>query len=162
MALTFIALAAAAGMDLAAWILFRRSRAKNRAFWRSLVLALNAVLFSLAALDAGLFLFLRQSDGFNLTISSRNWFADHWNPVNSLGYRDDEPAPPGPGRTAVLVLGDSFAAGHGIDDYRDRFSNLLGKQLGGAFAVYNASDIGWDSTDELGALERYQIGRAHV
>ena len=58
-------------------------------------------------------LFFAQSDGFNLTLSSRNWFARYWQPINSLGYRDVEPRAPRPGEKFVLVVGDSFVAGHG-------------------------------------------------
>jgi len=57
----------------------------------------------------------------------------------------------------VLVVGDSFAAGHGVDDYRDRFSNALAQKLGDKYAVYNASNIGWDTGDELRALKRFPV-----
>lgn len=149
---------AAAGINLLAWAVLRRAR---KGVWRSaalsLLLVFNSVMLSLAALDVGFSLFMNQSDGFNITMSSRNWFKEHWKPINSLGYRDDEPAPPDQGQKVVLILGDSFAAGHGVNDYRDRFSNRLGGLLGAGYRVYNASDIGWDSTEELQALKKFPI-----
>lgn len=151
-------LLAVAGINILAWIALSRVR-KGR--WRSralsLLLVFDSVCLSLVVIETGFSLFMNQSDGFNITMSSRNWFKDHWKPVNSLGYRDDEPAPPVQGQKTVLVVGDSFAAGHGVDDYRDRFSNRLGGLLGAGYRVCNASNIGWDSSEELQALKTYPV-----
>lgn len=157
MTLLLCAFLLVAAINFLAWLFLRRRKGERRMAVFSLLLAFNAVFLALAGLEAGFSLFMRQSDGFNLTMSSRNWFADHWKPINSLGYRDDEPTPPGPGQTAVLVVGDSFAAGHGVDDYRDRFSNQLGELLGDGFRAYAVADIGWDSADELRALAAYPV-----
>jgi len=151
-------LLAVAGINLLAWLSLSRVRkGRWRVYALSLLLVFDSLFVTLALLEAGFFLFMDQSDGFNITMSSKKWFKDHWKPVNSLGYRDDEPAPPEKGRKAVLVVGDSFAAGHGVDDYRDRFSNRLGGLLGPGYRVYNASDIGWDTPEELQALRTYPV-----
>ncbi len=130
----------------------RLTAPKARSVALACLLTLNSVLIPLFLLEAWFTFFMDQSDGFNITMSSRNWFEKHWRPVNSLGCRGDEPAAPGDGERLLLVIGDSFAAGHGIDDYRDRFSNLLQKKLGPSLVVQNASDIGWDTTEEYAAL----------
>lgn len=98
-----------------------------------------------------------QSDGFNLTRAGRDWFARHWTPVNSLGYRDGEVAAPGPGQKSLVVLGDSFAAGHGIARAGDRFSDVAARLLGPGWRVYNVAKIGWDTRDETQALKNFPV-----
>jgi hypothetical protein len=53
------------------------------------------------------------------------------------------------------VVGDSFAAGHGVDDYRDRFSNQLEQRLGEGWAVANVARLGWQTPDEIRALRDF-------
>lgn len=96
-----------------------------------------------------------QSDGFNLTRSGRQWFERHWKPVNSLGYRDAEPAAPSPGQKTVMILGDSFAAGHGIERAGNRFSDVAARALGPGWKVYNVSQPGWDTVDEAKAMRAF-------
>jgi len=46
--------------------------------------------------------------------------------LNTLGYRDDERTPDGrPGVTRILLVGDSFAYGMGINDPEERVGDLL-------------------------------------
>lgn len=98
-----------------------------------------------------------QSDGFNLTRSGRQWFERHWKPVNSLGYRDTEPAAPSPGQKTVMILGDSFAAGHGIERAEDRFPDVAARALGPGWKVYNVSKPGWDTVDEARAMRAFPV-----
>lgn len=98
-----------------------------------------------------------QSDGFNLTRSGRQWFERHWKPVNSLGYRDAEPAAPAPGQRTVMILGDSFAAGHGIERAENRFSDVAARALGPGWKVYNVSQPGWDTVDEAKAMRDFPV-----
>lgn len=98
-----------------------------------------------------------QSDGFNLTRSGRQWFERHWKPVNSLGYRDAEPAAPAPGQRTVMILGDSFAAGHGIERAENRFSDVAARALGPGWKVYNVSQPGWDTVDEAKAMRAFPV-----
>lgn len=143
-------------LNLAAmWGLSRLRRGRARTVGMGALVALDAAGMVLLVLEVGMALFFAQSDGFNITMSSRNWFARHWHPINSLGYRDDEPRPMAPGEKLVLVVGDSFAAGHGIDRVADRFGNVLGRELGPGWRVANASKTGWDTVDETEALRAY-------
>jgi len=123
----------------------------------SVLVSVDAVLAVLLVLELGMSLFFAQSDGFNITLASRNWFARYWKPVNSLGYRDAAVTPRAPGEKIVLVLGDSFAAGHGIERAEDRFGNRLGRELGPGWRVVNVAKNGWDTPDEIEALRTYPV-----
>ena len=85
------------------------------------------------------------------------WFERHWKPVNSLGYRDAEPFPPKPGQKSLVVLGDSFAAGHGVNRAEDRFSSVAATILGQDWQVFNVAKIGWDTMDETRALKAFPV-----
>jgi hypothetical protein len=100
--------------------------------------------------------FVARTDGLAITLSHLNWMKRYWQPVNSLGYRDDEWAAASlAGRTKVLIVGDSFASGVGIVDYHQRMSGVLGQMLGQKYAVMLAAQPGWDTIVEFHALETY-------
>lgn len=155
MSILYVLVALCALNLVAMWGLSRLRRGRARTGGMGVLVAVDAMLAALLVLEVAMALFFAQSDGFNITMSSRNWFARHWHPVNSLGYRDAEPRPKAPGEKLVLVVGDSFAAGHGIDNVADRFGDVLGRDLGAGWRVANASKIGWDTVDEDKALESY-------
>ena len=88
------------------------------------------------------------------TLASRLWFARHWRtPRNSLGYRDVEHVDDG--RTNLFVVGDSFVAGVGIADVRERFSDRLQAALGEHTQVHNLGSNGADTRQEAYLLETY-------
>ncbi|MEN6422361.1 MAG: hypothetical protein ABFD76_10490, partial [Smithella sp.] len=86
------------------------------------------VLFSLFVtfiiLDAA-FMFIPRSHSADYTLASKLWYAKYWKPINSLGFRDNEPAN---NNHVILFVGDSFTAGHGLKSVEDRFSNIVGKE----------------------------------
>lgn len=154
----FVVVLALAGANvLAMWGLSRLRPGRARTGGMAALVAVDAVLAVLVVLELGMALFFAQSDGFNITMSSRNWFERHWHPVNSLGYRDAEPRGKAGDEKLVLVVGDSFAAGHGIDRPEDRFGDVLGRDLGPGWRVANAAKIGWDTVDEDQALRAYPV-----
>lgn len=155
--LLYVVLALVGANCLALWGLSRLRPGRARSGGMAVLVVTDAVLAVLLALELGMALFFAQSDGFNITMSSRNWFARHWHPVNGLGYRDAEPREKAPGEQLVLVVGDSFAAGHGVDRAEDRFGDVLGRDLGPGWRVANASKIGWDTVDEDQALRAYPV-----
>lgn len=148
-------LVVAAGIALLGWGISRLPRGRWRTVGLAGLVTVSAVAATLLVLELGMALFFAQSDGFNLTMSSRNWFARYWKPINSLGYRDAQPRPKAPGETLVMVLGDSFVSGHGINRVRDRFADILGRDLGKGWRVVNVAKIGWDTLDENRALRAY-------
>jgi len=156
--LLYVVLALVVANGLAIWgLLSRLRRGRARTGGMAVLVVVDAVLVVLIVLELGMALFFAQSDGFNITMSSQNWFARHWHPINSLGYRDAEPRPKSGDEKLVLVVGDSFAAGHGIDRVEDRFGNVLGRDLGPGWRVANAAKIGWDTVDEDEALRAYPV-----
>ena len=155
--LLYLFLALVAANVLAMWGLSRLKRGRGRTAGMAILASLDSALAVLLVLELGMALFFAQSDGFNLTMSSQNWFKRHWQPVNSLGYRDAQPRPKSGDEKLVLVVGDSFAAGHGIDRAEDRFGDVLGRELGAGWRVANAAKIGWDTVDEDEALRAYPV-----
>jgi hypothetical protein len=122
-----------------------------------LFLVADSVLAGVLLLELYFSKIYDQSDGFNLTYAGRTWFERHWRPLNSLGYRDREVAPPEPGQKSLVVLGDSFASGHGIKRPEDRFSDVAARALGPGWRVYNVAKIGWDTPDEITALREFPV-----
>jgi hypothetical protein len=155
--LLFVVLALIAANALALRSLSRLKKGRTRTAGMAILSVVDSVMAVLIVLELGMALFFAQSDGVNLTMSSRNWFERHWHPINSLGYRDVEPQPKTDHEKFVLLLGDSFTAGHGIDTASDRFGNVLARDLGPGWRVGNAAKNGWDTGDEAKALQSYPV-----
>lgn len=116
---------------------------------QNLTLSLFTVLTVLLFLELFFKVFFAQSDAINATLASQNWFNRYWQ-LNSSGYRDVEWSPELLARkTRVMVLGDSFVAGHGIKKPQDRFSDVLGQMLGENYAVMNVGQNGANTTTEI-------------
>jgi GDSL-like Lipase/Acylhydrolase family len=130
----------------------QRLRSRLQGMWTSAL----ALIIVLMALEAFCRVFVAWSDGFVVTLSERGWLRRYWQPVNTLGYRDMEWSPAAlAGRTRVLAVGDSVTAGAGLEGVGDRYQDQLGAMLGDHYAVMTAAQIGWDSAQELSALESY-------
>jgi hypothetical protein len=114
-------------------------------------LALVATLVCLLLLELVFSQIFITSDNFSFTLHSKRWFKKHWKPTNHLKYRDDEYHHM-EGKKLLFVIGDSFVAGHGIEDYRDRFSNVLGERMGSDWRVLNVAKNGWNTAEEYAAL----------
>lgn len=128
---------------------------QRRNLVENLLVSLLMTFLTLMALELGFKLFFAQSDSFRYTLASQNWYERYWQ-ENSLGYRDVEWTPEKlAGKTKVMVVGDSFVAGSGIADPKDRFSNQLGRLLGDNYVVFNVASPGWDTVDEVEAILNY-------
>jgi hypothetical protein len=80
--------------------------------------------------------------------------------VNSLGLRDREVAWAHPaGRRRILIVGDSIAFGSGLE-VGERFSEVLGRQLGDTAEVINAGVPGWGNDQEMLFYEK-RLRRLH-
>jgi lysophospholipase L1-like esterase len=103
------------------------------------------------------FMYIPQSHEGVLSKASQIWWEKYWHPVNALGYHDKEVTKE-TGKKQVLVIGDSFAAGHGLKNVNERFSDILGTSLGAEkYNVYNLGVSGADTKDEAGRLENFPV-----
>ncbi|GAB3340320.1 hypothetical protein GCM10027299_53640 [Larkinella ripae] len=103
------------------------------------------------------FMFVSQSHEGGLTLASHIWFERYWPPVNEAGYRDVEHADT-TGKKKVLVVGDSYTAGHGLKRVEERYSNILSQKLGNQeYVVYNLGVSGSDTRDEYSRFQKFGI-----
>ncbi len=68
------------------------------------------------------FMFIPKSHGVGHTLGARIWMEKYWNPINSLGFRDVELSD---ADSAILFVGDSFTAGHGLKNVSERYSDIF-------------------------------------
>jgi len=121
-----------------------------------LLISFLVVFLCFSCLEIYFRFFFIRSDGFGITLSSQRWFKRYWYPINSFGYRDNEWTKNNlENKTKVIVVGDSFVAGHGIENIADRFSGVLAQNLGPAYAVITVAGNGWGTRTELMQLKNY-------
>jgi hypothetical protein len=102
-----------------------------------------------------------ESDGLP-TLASQNWLDRYWQ-KNTAGYRDNEwDETAWSNRERILVIGDSFAAGWGIDNRTDRFSDVLAAQLGDSAALINLAMPGASTVEETQHLRDFPLANPDV
>ncbi len=131
-----------------------KSPTPRRQFSINLSLLIMTCLGMLIGLEIFFRGFVRQSDGFNFTLSSEKWFDQYWRPINSQGYRDFEHDDL-QGKRALFVVGDSFVSGHGIKRYQDTFPQVLADKLPDPWEVINLSQPDWGTSKEYEAMVSY-------
>lgn len=98
-------------------------------------------------------MFVDHSDAMNFTNVSKRWIIRHIDEAqNDAGFRDanefTKTIPEGQKR--ICFFGDSFTAGHGVDDMSDRFTDLIGQRLEevhpGQYIVANLGQLGYEVT----------------
>jgi hypothetical protein len=98
--------------------------------------------------------FCDTTDSFGLTRITLRWFYRHWH-LNEAGFRDSvaQYPPERPrGKRRVTFLGDSFTAGHGVQDVEDRFANIIRRKSD--YDVHVLANIGFDTGEELRLVEQ--------
>jgi hypothetical protein len=116
---------------------------------------LATVLFSIFVIFAlleSVFMFIPRSHSADFTLASKLWYAKYWKPINSMGFRDNEPAN---SQHVILFVGDSFTAGHGLKSVDDRFSNIVGRELNKQYSVINIGKPNLDSRDEYDTMKNF-------
>lgn len=103
-----------------------------------------------------IFMYIPQSHEGVLSKASQIWWEKYWHPVNALGYHDREVTKES-GKKNVLFIGDSFAAGHGLKNIDERFSDIVAKNLGDQYSVYNLGISGSDTRDEAKRLKEFPV-----
>lgn len=152
-------LAAAVVLAAASGFVFRRvwkNSSRARAFAINLTLFGFSTVFTLLVAEALVYQFAVYSDGYTITLASKRWYDRYWHPINSLGLRGPEPAcPPPDGPPVLLVVGDSFTEGAGLQDYHQRFSERLKPLLKERWHVETLAKAGWDTPMETEQLRKF-------
>lgn len=118
----------------------------------------SSAAFTLIALEAVTRIVLVFPDSMATTRVSELWWARHWTPLNALGYRDIPHAEQSENNAKILfVVGDSFAAGHGIARFEDTFHQHLARDLGDGWDVVVIAKPGMSTRDELDAIAAYPL-----
>jgi lysophospholipase L1-like esterase len=144
-------LAAIAGTAIAR-ALGRRNAAAGRLFMLRLVLALGMTVVALVGAEYfARFQFRRARTSGNAGDYIARSSAWSPGPSNSLGFRDREVPPKAAARYRIVVVGDSFTWGQGIER-EERFSNLIEQFLGPRYEVFNFGIPGDDMPEHLTRL----------
>ncbi len=118
---------------------------------------LLTMLFSVTVLLEVIFMYVSQSHEGALSKASQIWFARYWPPVSDEGYRG-APKTNTENKKKIIVVGDSFAAGHGLENVSDRFSDQLEQKMGtDKYVVYNLGISGLDTRDEYKKLVNFPV-----
>lgn len=130
---------------------------------RTIAHAAIALLIALLLVETFFFMAVSRPDIGTVSLSSRRWFFSHWNPINEYGYRDESISEERlAGKRLAIVVGDSFAAGHGLENYQERFSGVLQTQLGKDWVVVTVAQPGWDLSAGLTALQSLDLNPEYI
>jgi lysophospholipase L1-like esterase len=138
----------------------RRQKKTSRPIrWPYLVLG-NALVFILfvslllLAVETYFRFIYDTTDSLGYTRVCQRWVQRHWH-VNAAGCRDDVEYSPAlsPGKRRISFLGDSFTAGHGVKDVRDRFPNRL-RRAHPETEIHVLANVGLDTGSEIILLNR--------
>jgi len=91
-------------------VLIKFLKSNNIKFYAAYIFL--CLLFPILLLEFGL-RFATFPSGTGSGSASQRWFAENWNPINAEGYRDLE-LDLNSKKSAMVFLGDSFTAGHGV------------------------------------------------
>lgn len=97
---------------------------------------------------------INSTNSFN-DLSNKIWIKRHFKPINSLGYRDTEPISKSHKKN-ILVIGDSFVAGHGIKS-NEMFTNILKEKINNEYNIFNLGVCGSHTDREYDSLLTYPI-----
>jgi hypothetical protein len=132
----------------------------SKSWLAGLMITLTTIVLIFAGAEAYLRIAYITTDGYGFTAMNYHWYNNfYWNHLNSLGYRDYEPRPDDPNNPfkRVMVVGDSFTAGHGIDNLDDTFPQVLERELGDGYDVNLVAKSGWDMIDYEAWLNNYPL-----
>lgn len=123
-------------------------------YYKNLALVFFTLIMTALFLE-GIFMFVSRPHRYNGTLASRTWFAHNWK-TNEFGFRDGSVDSVALSKKkVVMMIGDSFAAGHGVANPADRFSNRVAGKLGEEFAVVNLGFPGADTRDANNYLRAF-------
>ena len=121
---------------------------------KNIALITFSTICFLAVLEI-IFMFISLSHGSGEAFSGKIWGNRYWNPINKLGFRDEEPKK---GKNTVFFVGDSFTAGWGVKKIEDRFGEVAASELkkqGKAINEINLGRYGADTRLEYHIFETF-------
>jgi len=127
------------------------------ALWNiSLLLCLLSFTFLVA--ESYYRFYVDTTDSFALNKISQRWIKRHYT-LNNFTVRDnvDYRAKVAPGKRRLTIFGDSFTAGHGVQEVDDRFGNLL-RKTNPNWEVHVMAYNGLNSADELDVFKKLADG----
>lgn len=146
---------AAVGVLLVALVVQKRVVPLRKVAGGLLVTYFTLILMFGAAEVYFRFFFAQSENTFSL--ATLNWLDRYWR-ENSQGFRDREWAEADwQEKTTVLVTGDSFTAGWGIDNPADRYPDVLAGLLGDDYAVINLGVYGTATPEQLELLKESPV-----
>jgi len=138
---------------LASAIFIRQSESES-AKNRTLLVVAFALMFLLLEFILGVIPII---SGGGSVYTAKNWFNYYWH-ENSLGYRDPEPVTIDRADLPnILVVGDSYVAGHGLRTVDERFSDILRIELESEFDVFNLGKCGSNIPAEFTDLKSFPV-----
>jgi len=124
---------------------------------KNIGLIVFAVVINIIILET-VFVFVAQTHVVGNTLAHKRWMDYYWKPVNELRFRDENfTSERLRGKKKVIAIGDSFTAGHGIKNVRDRFSDQLASKLPPHYSVLNLGRDGLDTSTQLYRLFHFPI-----
>jgi hypothetical protein len=127
--------------------LIRSKQFSNRTL--NLITSYYMIFLLLIPLELFATLLIYTDAGAEFSISTINWHHIYWNPKNEEGYRDKEFTREK--EQLAIFIGDSFTAGFGIKNHKNRYSNLVEK--GSDYDCWNMGKSGSNTKDELKLLK---------
>jgi len=124
--------------------------------WLKNITSLIYVLVALFMIFEGVFMFVPRSHHAGIPLCSKIWFFKYWKPINDYGFRDK--GVKSDKTENVYVIGDSYAAGHGLKHIDSRFSNMLDTKLSSQnsdIQVINLGVNGADTKDEYNVIMQF-------
>ncbi len=139
----------------------QRSYRQIQNIGRGLLITYFTIGLSLLAGEVYFRFVYAESDGLP-TLALKNWKDRYWQ-VNSLGYRDREWNPEDwTGKQTIIISGDSFAAGWGIENTDDRFGDVLSSLLGEQYAVLNLGEPGVSIVESTQNLREHPLEKPNL
>lgn len=132
----------------------------ERSRWTGVIITLTTILLLIFGIEIWMRYFLLMPDGINKTQMNHNWIRVHglMEPKNTLNYRDYEPDTNAEDDIQrVIIVGDSFAAGQGIADIDDIFTQQLAQMLGEDYTVNLVGEAGAATGWQYNQLSLYPI-----
>ena len=108
------------------------------------------------------FRYFHADSGWSFTLAHQNWNERYWQ-ENDMGFRDRQwEAQDLIDRTVMVVLGDSFASGWGVNDPANRFADVLAADLGPDYAVVNLARPGMSTRSQRAMLEEFELAKPEI